>query len=147
MPPYNYWTNLAESAINTFKSHFIDGLSNLLPSFLIHLWDKLVPHAELSLNLLRNSNTHPQLSAYSHWEGVYDYNAHLLSPPGCKVLVHETLDQQGTWDEKGKEIWYMGPSMEHYRCHRVYTPQTRSERIDKSVQFFPHNCAAPEVDT
>ena len=120
VPPYDHWTNPAESAINTFKSHFIAGLANLPPSFPLHLWDWLVPHAELSLNLLQDSNTHPHLSAYSHWEGVYDYNVHPLAPPGCKVLVHKTLDQRRTWDKKGKEGWYIGPSMEHYRCHRVY---------------------------
>ena len=146
VPPYDHRTNPAESAINTFKSHFIAGLANLPPNFPLHLWDRLIPHAELSLNLLRDSNTHPHLSAHSHWEGVYDYNAHPLAPPGCKIVVHETLEQRGTWDEKGKEGWYIGPSMEHYRCHRVYLPQTRSERIGKSVRFFPHNCVAPEVD-
>ena len=146
VPPYDHRTNPAEGAINVFKSHFIAGLANLPPSFPLHLWDRLVPHAELTLNLLRDSNTHPQLSAHAHWEGVYDYNAHPLAPPGCKVVVHETLDQRGTWDEKGKDGWYLGPSMEHYRCHRVYIPTTRAERIGKSVRFFPHNCVAPEVD-
>ena len=28
----------------------------------------------------------------------------------------------------------------------MYIPQSRAERIAKSVRFFPHNCAAPEVD-
>ena len=146
VPPYDHCTNPAEGAINVFKSHFIAGLANLPPSFPLHLWDRLIHHAELALNLLRDSNTHPQLSAHAHWEGVYDYNAHPLAPPGCRVVVHETLDQRGTWDKKGKDGWYLGPSMEYYRCYRVYIPATRAERVGKSVYFFPHNFMAPELD-
>ena len=33
--------------------------------------------------------------------------------------------------------------MDYYRCHRLYILSTRSERIAKTVEFFPHNCSAP----
>ena len=80
---------------------------------------------------------------YAHWNGAFDYNAHPLAPPGCKTVVHETLNQLVTWDEKGTLAWYLGPSMDHYRCHDVYVPKTRSEKVAKSVKFFPQNCPAP----
>ena len=146
VPPYDHRTNPAEKAIDTFKSHFIAGLASLHPDFPLHLWDRLIPHAELTLNLLRKSNQHPHLSAYAHWNGTFDYNAHPLAPPGCKTVVHETLDQRATWDEKGALAWYLGPAMDHYRCHDIYIPKTRSERVAKAVKFFPHNCPAPAAD-
>ena len=133
VPPYDHRTNPAEKAINIFKSHFIAGLASLHPDLPLHLWDRLIPHAELTLNLLRKSNLHPHLSAYAHWNGAYDYNAHPLAPPGCKTIAHETLDQRATWDEKGTLEWYLGPAMDHYRCHEIYVPRTRSERVAKSV--------------
>ena len=33
--------------------------------------------------------------------------------------------------------------MEHYRCHKIYTPKTRAERVAKTVYFFPQNFATP----
>ena len=33
--------------------------------------------------------------------------------------------------------WYIGASMEHYRCHKIYVKKTRSERISDTV-FFKH---------
>ena len=145
-PPYDHRTNPAEKAIDTFKSHFIAGLASLPPDFPLHLWDRLIPHAVLALNLLRRSNTHPHLSAYAHWEGVYDYNAHPMAPPGCKVVVYETVDRRESWGEKGVLGWYLGPSFDHYRCHKVFIPRTNGERVGNSVKFFPHNCAAPQRD-
>ena len=126
VPPYDHRTNPAEKAIDTFKSHFISGLASLHLEFPLHLWDCLIPHAEITLNLLRKSNQHPHLFPYAHWNGMYDYNAHPLSPPGCKTVVHKTLGQRATWDEKGAVAWYLGPAMDHYRCHEVYVPKTRS---------------------
>ena len=113
VPPYDHRTNPAEKAINIFKSHFISGLASLNPDFPMHLWDRLIPHAELSLNLLRKSNQHQHLSAYAHWNGIFDYNAHPLAPPGCKTIIHETREQRHMWDEKGATTWYLGPAMDH----------------------------------
>ena len=43
VPPHNHKTNAAERAIQTFKSHFIAGLSGLDPKFPIKQWDRLIP--------------------------------------------------------------------------------------------------------
>jgi hypothetical protein len=42
-PPYIHWRNNAESAIQTFKKHFIAGLCSVDPNFSTKLWDKLQP--------------------------------------------------------------------------------------------------------
>ncbi|KAG7342946.1 reverse transcriptase RNA-dependent DNA polymerase [Nitzschia inconspicua] len=65
VPPYLHRRNAAERAIRTFKNHFIAGLCSTDPAFPIHLWDRLLPHAELSLNLLRGSRLNPKLSAWA----------------------------------------------------------------------------------
>ena len=70
-----------------------------------------------------------------------------MAPPGTKVLVHETLQQQRTWHFHGKEGWYIGTSTLHYRCYRIFIPETRGERITKTVQFFPHNGAMPAISS
>jgi hypothetical protein len=52
VPPQCHRRNAAERAIRTFKEHFVAGISSVDPSFPMHLWDRLLPHAEITLNLL-----------------------------------------------------------------------------------------------
>jgi hypothetical protein len=62
-PPYIHRRNAAERAIRTFKNHFIAGLASTDKEFPLHLWDRLIPQALLTLNLLRGSRINPHLSA------------------------------------------------------------------------------------
>jgi hypothetical protein len=55
VPPGVHRRNAAERAIRTFKNHFIAGLCSVDKDFPLHLWDRLLPQAILSLNLLRGS--------------------------------------------------------------------------------------------
>ena len=143
VPPYDHRTNPAEKAIDTFKSHFLAGLASLPPEFPLHLWDRLVEPATITLNLLRPSKLNPRLSAYAQLYGTFDYNRTPLCPPGCRALIHDSPGHRATWNAKGTDAWYIGPATNHYRCHRLYIPKTRSERISRTVDFFPHNCAVP----
>jgi hypothetical protein len=81
VPPHCHRRNAAERAIQTFKEHFVAGLSSVDPSFPLHLWDRLLPQAEITLNLLRSSRLHPQLSAAAHFHGIMDYNKTSFAPP------------------------------------------------------------------
>ncbi len=44
--------NIAEQAIQTYKSHFISTLAGVSDNFPIHQWHELVPQIVLTLNLL-----------------------------------------------------------------------------------------------
>ena len=61
----------AERAIRTFKNHLIAGLCSVDPTFPLHLWGRLLPHALLTLNLLRKSRLNDKLSAAQIY-GSYD---------------------------------------------------------------------------
>jgi hypothetical protein len=63
------------------------------PDFPLHLWDCLLPQAEMTFNLLRKSRQHPQLSAAAHYHGMVDYNKTAFAPPGCKTIAHEKPSQ------------------------------------------------------
>jgi hypothetical protein len=52
-PPHIHRRNNAERAIQTFKNHFIAGICSVYPNFPLKLWDKLMPQATITLNLLR----------------------------------------------------------------------------------------------
>jgi hypothetical protein len=58
VPPQCHRRNAAERAIRTFREHFVAGLSSVDPSSPMHLWDRLLPQAEITLNLLRTSGLH-----------------------------------------------------------------------------------------
>jgi hypothetical protein len=82
VPPHCHRCNAAERAIMTFKEHFVTGISSVDPSFPMHLWHRLLPQAEITLNLLRTSRLHSQLSAAAHYHGLVDYNKTAFAPPG-----------------------------------------------------------------
>jgi hypothetical protein len=76
VPPHYHRRNAAERAIRTFEEHFVTGLSSADPSFPMHLWDRLLPQAEITLNLLRKSRLHPRPSAAAHYHGLVDTMHH-----------------------------------------------------------------------
>ncbi len=137
VPPDTHWQNLAEQAIQTFKSHFLAILAGVDPSFPMTLWDRLVPQAVLTLNLLRQAKADPKMSAYEFVHGKMDYNKMPLALLGCAVQMHESTNRQKMWDTHSLNGWYLGTSPEHYRCHNIFCTKTRAERISDTV-FFQH---------
>jgi hypothetical protein len=111
------------------------------------LWDRLLPQAEITLNLLRTSRLHPQLSAAAHYHGLVDYNKTAFSPPGCKIIAHEKPGKRRTWAPHGQHGYSLGPAMHHYRCQNVYITTTASERIVDTLEFFPHNYQMPQLSS
>lgn len=135
VPPDTHRRNLVERAIQTFKSHFIAILAGVDPSFPIKCWDRLVPQAVLTLNLLRQANAMPEISAHSYRHGCFDYDATPLAPLGCAVQIHNAIERRATWGEHSLDGWYLGTSPEHYRCYTIHVKQTNSERISDTVLF------------
>ena len=138
--------NNAERAIQTFKNHFKAGIASLDPDFPIAEWDRLLEQAFLTLNLLRPARVNPKLSGYAYVFGQFDFNATPLAPPGTKVLVHSKPTNRATWDFNGIEGWYIGPSLQHYRCMKCFMPTTRAEVNLDTITFFPKTIKFPKVD-
>jgi hypothetical protein len=136
VPPHCHWHNAAKRAIRTFKEHFVAGLSSVDPSFPMHLWDRLLPQGEITLNLLRTSRLHPQLPAAAHFHGIVDYNKTDFATPGCKIIAHEKPGQRRTWAPHGHHGYSLGPAMHHYWCQNVYISSTASERIVETLELF-----------
>jgi len=146
-PPGNHRQNNAERAIQTFKNHFVAGLCSVDGSFPLQQWDRMLEQATITLNLLRKSRLHPQLSSQCHLAGEFDYNATPIAPPGTKIISHDKPKDRATWAPHGEVGWYMGPAMEHYRCHRVYITKTRATRVSDTVDFFPQHFSMPKMSS
>ena len=127
----------------TFKNHFIAGLCSVDPSFPLHLWDKLLPQAIITLNLLRPSRINPNLSAYAQLHGQFDFNRTPLAPPGTKVLAYIRPENRPSWAPHAREGFYVGPAMRHYCCHNVWTKSTGRTSIVDTLKWMPHNFRMP----
>jgi hypothetical protein len=109
----------------------------------MHLWDRLLPQAVITLNMLRTSRINPKLSAAAHIYGQYDFNRAPMAPPGTRMIAHETPNRRRTWAPHGQDGWYIGPALEHYRCYTVYITKTRGERVVETVECFPEKSTLP----
>ena len=72
MPPGFHGRNAVEVAIRNFKSHFLSVLEGVADDFPLQLWDRLLPQTDRTINLLRQSNATPKVSAYAHLSGTLD---------------------------------------------------------------------------
>ncbi len=135
----------AECAIRTFKkNHFIAGLCSANPKFPLHLWDRLLPQAELTLNLLWGSRINPKLSAWTTLHhGTFDFNRTPIAPPGIQVLVHAKPTQCTTWAPHTLDGWYVGPALESYRCCTVRMLGTQALQIADTVTWMPTKIGMP----
>jgi hypothetical protein len=48
---------------------------------------------------------------------------------------------------RGVHSWYVGPSLDHYRCHQCYIPSTSKSWNVLTVDWFPHTVPFPKVNT
>ena len=97
VPPGCRRRNAAEVAICNFKAHFLSVLAGVADDFPLHLWDRLLPQAEITINRVRQSNATPTVSTYAHLSGPFDYNKMPLAPMGCAAQIHKKTNKRGTW--------------------------------------------------
>ena len=135
VPPDMHRRNRAERAIRTFKDHFLAILAGVDPSFPPYLWDLLLPQAELTLNLLRQSSINNKISAWEFFHGPFDFNKTPLGPVGCRVLIHAKPTTRRSWDFRAKEGFYIGPALDSYRCFKLVKMDTKSQVISDTVEF------------
>jgi hypothetical protein len=147
VPPHFHQRNAVERTIWTFKEHFVAGFSSVDTSFPLHLWDRLLTQAEITLNLIRTSRLHPQLSTAAHFHGLMDYNKTAFAPPGCKIIEQEKPGNRRTWAPHGKHGYSLAAGMHHCQCQNVYISSTANECIFDTLEFFQHTYQVPQISS
>jgi hypothetical protein len=142
--PHDHRLNPAESAIQTFKNLFVACLDGTNTYFPPHLWCRLIPQVVMTLNMLRTSRINPKLSAYTQLFGSFDYNKTLLAPLGTKVVIHERPQQRRTFGDHGREGWYIGPAMQHYRHYSIFVMATVETERQTPWNFPPPKSPCPK---
>ena len=143
VPPSIHRQNSAERAMRTYKEHFLSAVSTFDASCPMSLWCQFCEAIDVQLNLLRASRLHPQLSAQCHLNGEFDYSKTPMVPLGTKAIIFIPTKDRKTWDFHALEGYYLGPALDHYKCHRIHIQKTRSERISDTVQFLPTHSKMP----
>jgi hypothetical protein len=75
--------------MRNFKAHFLSVLAGVADNFPPNLWDQLLPQTEITINLIWQSNATPNILAYTHLRGPFNYNRMPLAPMKCEAQVHE----------------------------------------------------------
>jgi hypothetical protein len=93
--------------------------------------------------MLRPSHLNPTMSAYKALHGPYDWDHFPLATPGCTAVIYKAPETQGLWASHGTNTWYVGPSLNHYRCNHYFIPETCAYRISGLAELFPQHCQVP----
>jgi hypothetical protein len=128
--------NAAEQAIQTFKGHFISIPAGVPNSFPINQWHELLPQTVLTLNLLRQSNVAPNISAWAYHHISFDYNRMPIAPMGAR---------RKSFGKHSEDGFYLRTSEEHYRTHVIFVKKTRAKRLSDTVFFEHHYITQPTI--
>ena len=77
--------------------HLIAGLVFINPNFPLHLWCRLIPQCEQTLNMMRPTHINPKISADTYLQGTHDFNKVPLAPPGILTVIHESPNTRETY--------------------------------------------------
>ena len=126
---YNHQQNLAERAIQTYKSFLISNPHGTNREFPAYLWCRLLEQIELQVNLIRPSQINPNQYAWEELRGTFDFNATPLAPPLTKRVIYiQPKARDTTYSDHGKEGWYIGPIFTKYRNYKIHLPSTNGTR-------------------
>ena len=137
VPKGQHRRNIAEKAIQTWKSHAVGVFSGMSDKCPLTIWDLLLPQIDMQVNLLRQANTAPKVSAWAYMHGQHDFNRHPLAPLGIEAHIYIPPDKRRTWGVKSHKGFYIGTSFEHYRYYKAYCTSTKAVQGAETM-FFKH---------
>ena len=70
-----------------------------------------------------------------------------MAPPGTRMIVNNKPVNRTSWSHHGTPGWYIGPSLDHYRCMKFYMLATGIVRIADTLQYIPKEFAFPKTTT
>ena len=121
----------------TFNSHFKSILRGVANNFPLNKWDTLLPQAELTCNLLHQSNIAPNVSVKAYTFRTHDFNCMPLVHLGCAVQIHVKMSRFQSWAVNSVDGWYLRTSAKTYRSYDVWVNRIGSVRSTDTV-FFKH---------
>jgi hypothetical protein len=132
--------NACEWSIQTWKNHWIAGLSTFNPACPLQLWCKFIEQGQNTLNLLRKARVNPKLSAYAILKGSINFNKTPLAPVSTKSLVLLDPKNRKSVQTKAMDAFYCGPAKIHYPNYIFYMCQKHATTLSPAIpqSFFHH---------
>ena len=127
VPPHCHQRNVAEVSIRSFKQHSMRIISGMATDFPMHQWERLLPQAKLTLNILGKSNTTTTVSAHASVFGPFNYNRMPLGLRECTVFIHKNSGARASWGNNAVYGWCLYTSLEHYRAHMCRVKKTNAK--------------------
>jgi hypothetical protein len=95
-----------------------------------------------SLAKIQNQSMHVGICQLN---GHFDFNRTPLPPLGTRFIAHEKTDQRASCDPHGVDGYYLGPTLDQYRCYQVHATKTKGTRIVDTAEFFPSKLSMPNT--
>ena len=70
-----------------------------------------------------------------------------MTPPVTRMIVRDKPSNRTPWGNYGTPGWYIGPSLNHYRCMQCYMPATFIVRIIDTLQYILKAFDLPKTST
>ena len=99
----------------------------------------------MQVNILRQSNTNPNVCAWTLLKGVHDFNRQPLAPLGIEMPMLTPTGKRRSCGVKSEKYFYIGTSLEHYRYFNGWHPKTRAVQGSETVLFKRKYITAPTV--
>ena len=144
-PPDIHRQNADDRYIKTFKAHFLATMAGVAYHFPRHIQDLLLPHAEVTINLLQQTTSNPAMSTWEFSSEAFNYDATPLVQLGISVILHTKTTIILSWDFCGKYGWSVGVTLKHYQCQRVIPKCTRKMMILDTTEFRHHHLTQASV--
>ena len=123
-------------------SVFFSGMDSKCP---LYLWDLMLPQIDWQINMLRQSNVTPKVSADAHLHGQHVFNRHPMAPLGIEIHSYIPPDKRKTWEAKSHKGYYIGTSREHYRYYLSFIPKTGGIQGSETMAFKHKYITMPSV--
>ena len=99
----------------------------------------------MTLNLLRQSNIAPAISAWEHFYGPFNFDATPIAPLGSPIIIYSKPSNRSFWGYRGRKGFTIGPALNHYRCFHVVDGVTKALRYSDTVEFLHDYLTQPTV--
>ena len=145
VPSHNHQQNAAQRAIQAWKAHLISTLCTVDWLSILHIWCRLLVQIDLTLNHMRASNLHPQLSAYHALLGQFNFNKTPIITLGTHAIIHKTSCQQKSFGVKRIEGWYVGPVLKHYCCQDIFLRKKMTQEVVRRLNLHNYKIPIPNL--
>eukprot|EP00957_Ditylum_brightwellii_P111117 8472925-Ditylum_brightwellii.AAC.1 len=69
-----------------------------------------------------------------------------MAPPGTKCYIHIKPHKRALWGFHTKDVWCVGPAMNHYRCYTVVMKEKATQCITDTIKFKHHGNSQSSKD-